>query len=226
MIKFLSSFLFKHSIEERKSEVSGTLEVIYTKGKYVLDTANVNYSFGGLHEVFQKTFDRFGIRERKIKNALILGFGSGSVTSILQNEYGKDLEITGIEKDSEVINIAKKYFSVNKYKKLTLHRADAYDFVQSSSLPCFDLIIMDVFVDLIVPEKFQDENFISALGKILSPEGILFYNFIARDEKTRSKGAQLFDGMNKLIGHTEWVRLIAKRTENWVFVSQKQRNQG
>ncbi|MBI4944838.1 MAG: methyltransferase domain-containing protein [Bacteroidetes bacterium] len=221
VIRFLSSFLVTYPIEERKSEVSGKLEILYTNGKYVLDTARVNYSFGGLHRVFQKAFSQFRIKDRKIKNVLILGFGGGSVASILQGEYGKDIEITGVEKDEMVIELAKKYFSLDKYKKLSLHSTDAYDFVQNSSLTPFDLVVVDIFVDPIIPEKFQDENFLSALSKVLSPEGILFYNFIARDEKTRDKGAHLYKQMNNLIGHTEWIRLFARSTENWVFVCDK-----
>src|SRR5262245_54275891 len=84
------SFLIPGKIEERKSAVSGRLEVHHVNGKYLLDTASVNYSFGGLHEVFQSAFAQFNIGRRKANNALILGFGAGSVASILQNEYGKD----------------------------------------------------------------------------------------------------------------------------------------
>lgn len=217
-LKFISSFFFTHTIEERKSEVSGKLDVFYSNGKYMLDTANVNYSFGGDLTVFQKAFGQFKVRERKIKNALILGFGAGSVASILQDEFGKEVEMVGVEKDAEVISLAKKYFSIHKYKKLSLHCADAHDFVLTTSPAPFDLVVVDIFIDLVVPEKFQDEKFISALNKFLSPEGILFYNFIARDEKTRDKGAQLYNRMNTLIGHPEWIRLFAKSTENWVFV--------
>jgi spermidine synthase len=151
----------------------------------------------------------------------MLGFGCGSVASILQEEYGKDIEMIGIEKDEMVIELAKKYFSLDKYKKLTLHCMDAYDFVQDATLPFFDLIVVDIFVDPIVPEKFQDENFLSACGKKLSLTGLLFFNFIIRDEKTRDKGSHLYKKMNSLIGHTEWVRIFAKQSENWVFVSDR-----
>jgi len=189
-VKYLSSFAISQKTEERKSDVSGRVEVSYTRGRYVLDSANVNYSFGGLHAVFQKAFSQFNVKDRNIRNVLILGFGSGSVASILKEEYGKDVAITGVEKDAAIIGLAKKYFSIDKYD-LTLHCADAYDFVQEASLPSFDLIVVDVFVNISVPEKFQDERFISSLNKLLPPDGILFYNFIARDEKTRNSGGKL-----------------------------------
>lgn len=224
VLKYLSSFILLHTVEKRRSELNSFLEVIYYNGKYLLDSPRANYSFGGLHTVFQRTFSKFGIKKREIKNALILGFGSGSVASILQDEYGKHLEIVGVEKDQAVIDLAKKYFSLERYKKLTLHCEDAYDFVQQCENK-FDLIVMDVFIDLDVPDKFLDEIFISSLGKLLSEKGILFYNLVIHNEKIRDKGTKLFERMNNLIGNIEWSRTIAQRTENWVFVRDRAKKQ-
>lgn len=201
--------------------MSGKLEVLYTNGKYVLDTARVNYSFGGLHFVFQKVFSDFNIKNRSIKNALILGFGSGSVASILHNEYEKKgIAITGVEKDEAVIDLAKKYFSIDKYNNLSLHCQDAYEFVFSCDQK-YDLLVMDVFIDRDVPEIFSDEKFISALRRLMSDDGILFYNLVIHGEKVRDKGAGLYKEMNRLLGKTEWSRIYAQRTENWVFVCDK-----
>ncbi|MBI4931150.1 MAG: fused MFS/spermidine synthase [Bacteroidetes bacterium] len=220
LLKYFSSFLFTHVVEARKSDVSGKIEVLYSNGKYVLDSEHVNYSFGGLHKVFQIVFKRFGIKQRKINNVLILGFGCGSVASILQEEYKKNLEMVGVEKDEAVIELAKKYFFIEKYKHLSLHCEDAYDFVQRCNEK-FDLIAMDVFVDIDIPEKFLDEIFLSAVSNLLSDKGILFYNLVIYNEKIRDKGAHLYKQMNRFIGNTEWSRIFAQRTENWVFVSHK-----
>lgn len=200
--------------------MSGNLEVLYANGKYVLDSAHVNYSFGGLHKVFQKVFAQFEINKREIKKVLILGFGTGSVASILQEEYKKEIKITGVENDEVVIELAEKYFSLNKYKNLTLHREDAYEFVFRCNQR-FDLIVIDIFIDLNVPEKFTEEKFISQTGNLLSEKGILFFNLVIHNEKIRDKGAKLFKDLNSLAGKTEWCRIFAQQTENWVFVSQK-----
>ena len=223
-IKFISSFLFAQVIEQRESKLSGSIEVLYANGKYVLDTARVNYSFGGLHKVFQTAFSRFKIRGRELKNVLILGFGGGSIASILQDEYKKDCAIAGVEKDPEIIALAKKYFSVDKYKKLTLYCEDAYEFVQRCDKK-FDLIAMDIFVDIDIPEKFLDDTFLSAVSNLLSANGILFYNLVVYNEKIRDKGALLYRQMNRLIGKTEWSRIFIQRTENWVFVCDRSKTQ-
>jgi hypothetical protein len=90
IFQFVSSFLSPVKVEERKGAVAPRLEVYLSNGKYVLDSARVNYSFGGLHAVFRKAFSRFNIRKRDIISALILGFGTGSVATILCDEYKKD----------------------------------------------------------------------------------------------------------------------------------------
>ncbi len=217
IFKYLSSFLFTYPVEERKSEVSGKIEILYTNGRYVLDTAHVNYSFGGLHRVFQVAFSRLRIKKREIKNALILGFGGGSVASILRDEYKKDIKITGIEKDEVVIELAKKYFNAGSYNGLSLHCEDAYDFVRLCTEK-FDLIAMDVFVDIDIPDKFSDDVFLAAVNNCLSDRGILFYNLVIYNEKIRDKGANLYKQMNRLMGNVEWNRVFIQRTENWIFV--------
>lgn len=97
--------------------------------------------------MFRKAFSRFNIRERDISNTLILGFGTGSVASILCDEYKKDVHLTGVEKDPVVIDLAKKYFHIDRYKNLSLHIEDAGDFVENCDKK-FDLVVGDIFVPM------------------------------------------------------------------------------
>lgn len=219
-LKYIASFIFPIRIEYRTSEINGKVEVVHINGKYVLDSAHANYSFGGLHRVFQTAFSQFKIKDRKMDSALILGFGGGSVASILQKEYGKKIKILGVEKDKEIIDLARKYFSIDEYKNLNLICHDAREFVFNCDKK-FDLIVIDVFVDRNVPDEFTEEKFLSRLKNLISEKGILFFNLVVYNEKVRNKGAKLYNDLNLLVGKTDWCRIHAKRTENWVFVSQK-----
>jgi len=170
--------------------------------------------------LFRKTFSRFNIVERDVRSALILGFGAGSVARILLGEYKKDLHLTGVEKDSVVIELARKYFHIDRYKNLTIHIEDAGDFVENCNKK-FDLVVVDIFVGADVPEKFRDEEFLSQLGRLLSPGGIAFFNVLVYDAKVRTDCASLFENMNALIGKTEFCRVFFDRSENWIFVCDK-----
>src|SRR5258705_896756 len=220
IFRFLTSFLSPVKVEERIGAVTPRLEIYLSKGRYILNSARVNYSFGGLHALFRKAFSRFNIRERDISSALILGFGAGSVASILFDEYKKDLHLTGVEKDPVVIALARKYFHIDRFKSLSLHIEDAGDFVENCNKK-FDLVVVDIFVGADVPEKFREEKFLARLGQLLSPGGIAFFNVLVYDAKVRTSCASLFEKMNSLIGKTEFCRVFFKKSENWIFVCDK-----
>jgi spermidine synthase len=217
---FLTSFLWPVKVEERKGMVTPRLQIHLSNGRYTLDSTHVNYSFGGLHLVFRKAFARFNIRQTEIADALVLGFGTGSVASILFDEYKKDIHLTGVEKDPVVIDLAKEYFRIDRYKNLSLHIEDADDFVENCDKK-FDLVVVDTFVGADVPAKFKEEKFLAGLGRLLSPRGISFFNVVVYDEKVRSGCASLFEKMNALIGQTEFCRIFLTGTENWIFVCDK-----
>lgn len=167
-------------IEKKRSEISGELEVCSLNGRYLLHAGKANYSCGALHILFQKAFKYFSIRKRKIRKVLILGFGAGSAASIICNDMGLDPHITGIEADPVVIELARKYFQLEKFKNLTLVNARAQDFVHTSK-ERFDLIVNDVFVEKEVPLEIKHEDYIESLVRMTAPHGIGFYNFIAED---------------------------------------------
>ena len=74
-------------IETREGSVTPYLEVMKSNGKYVLNSHNANYSFGGLHILFDAFFKQIDIKKYDIKNVLLLGMGAGSVISLLKQKY-------------------------------------------------------------------------------------------------------------------------------------------
>ncbi len=199
LITRLASYVFPFPIEQKKGKITPCLEVVLENGKLVLNTAHVNYSFGSLHDIFYKTFKKINISDREIKNVLILGFGGGSIASLLTETFSKDCTITGIEADEVVIELAKKYFNIDKFKKLTIHNTDAYDFV----LKCtgmFDLITVDIFIDDETPQKFSDKQFLFAISSLLSSSGIICYNRMVPFSKSEILEDRLINSFEEIIG--------------------------
>ena len=95
------------------------------------------------------------------------------MANILCDEYKKDVHLTGVEKDPVVIDLAKKYTHIDRYKNLSLHIEDAVDFLENCDKK-FDLVVVDIFVGADVPEKFREEKFLAGLGRLLSPRGNIF----------------------------------------------------
>lgn len=197
--KILGSYFSSSTIEKRKSKLNPYLEVVYSNGKLKMNSRTINYSDDGGHTIFQKAFSKFNIEKRKIEKVLVLGFGTGSVVSILQENYKLNCQITGVEADSVVIDLAKKHFQLDAIKNLTLHCADAYDFVLACS-DTFDLIVMDAFIDKYVPGKFHGEIFVNSLVNLLKGNGILFFNYISIDDRTENGLQKIFQILKKLPG--------------------------
>lgn len=216
-IKHITSFIYPIKIEQCIGEISPYLEVKLLNGKYVLDTSNVNYSYGALHKIFDQTFDNFKIKDRDIENVLILGFGAGSVASLLTEKYGVECEITGIEKDSVVIHLARKYFNISRFKNLQIISVDAYDYVQTHSKK-FDVIVVDIYVDEQVPKCFHEKRFLKQLDRLLQHNGVLFFNKVVNNAKQEIEFNELASNVEEIFGSSLTYKLIRNRTHNHMLI--------
>lgn len=206
-----------HPVEQRKGRLTSFLEVVLDNGKLVLNTANVNYSYGSLHDIFYKTFQKLNIPEREIKNVLILGFGGGSIASLLIDTFHKNCAITGVEADEVVIELAKKHFNIERFKNLDIHKTDAYTFVAGCTQK-FDLIAIDIFVEDETPEKFSDNQFLLSISKLLTPTGIVCYNRMLPATNEEIQAVELTKLIDQLIGPNMIFKYYAGGRTNWMIV--------
>jgi len=173
--KYLANLLSGRLVEKIHSNINGDLFVYYVHGKYILNSKHGNYSFGELHQAFFKLFKKINIDQRKIEKVLLLGLGGGSVVSLLTKNFGLKSQITAIEIDQEVIELASKYFEINSYDNLSIVKSDALDFFKINTQK-FDLIIFDIYVDSEIPSSFETKNFLLTLKNSLANNGLLIYN--------------------------------------------------
>ena len=175
MVKHFFSYLYPVLIELRSGELLQHLEVIKYHGKYQLDSLTVNYSYGGLHKAFDKLFRKINIDEQKFNKVLLLGLGAGSVVSLLTEKYKKKCEITALENDEVVVELAKKYFNVQRFDSLNIIKQDAFKFVNETNNK-YDLVIVDLFIDNEVPKIFTTPKFIENLKKITTNNCSVIFN--------------------------------------------------
>jgi len=178
---WLYSYILGYSISTYKSELNGTLEVWRINGRKILNSKNANYSFDSLHRIFQKSFRKSKIQHQNIDKALILGFGVGSIATILQDEINLNCEITGIEYDPVINEIGAKYFKTERFKNTNIIQIDALKFVENCQ-DKFHLIAIDLFNDLEVPEQFMKVSFLRKVLQLLDSNGELFFNCIAHNK--------------------------------------------
>jgi spermidine synthase len=110
----------------------------------------------------------------------MLGLGGGGVAHALSP--WQKVGLTVVESNAEIINIAKRYFMINRIKNLEVIHQNAYDFVAQTNRQ-FDHILVDLFNAENFPSECNSEFFFSRCRTLLSPEGVLAVNLANRQEQ-------------------------------------------
>jgi len=158
--KYYLSYLTELHIESAPSEHNPHLYVSLRKGRYQLATANAIYSYGDLYDNFSDAFQTINLEG--IENALLLGFGLGSIPYMLEKKFHKEYYYTGVEIDENVLYLANKYVLPELHSPISLLPTDAATYV-SYCQEQFDLICMDVFLDDTIPAIFETKTFLQQL---------------------------------------------------------------
>jgi len=190
-IQKIISYLYPIKVNEISSERSGSLEVTLVNGKLVIDSENANYSYGSLQKVLQKGLINIGAEIlQKSENILVLGVAGGSVIQTLRNDFNIDAKITGVEIDSDVIQLANTYFKLNSISNLELVIADAFQFIKATQ-ETYDLIIIDIFNDSNMPQELFEGDFWNRIQQLLSNKGVCLFNSIYTSNKDIERNKQL-----------------------------------
>ncbi len=121
-------------------------------------------------------------RVKKFENILILGVAGGSVVKTLINEIKFEGKITGVEIDSNIVEIANTYFGLNKIKNFNLVIDDAFEYVLKTKEK-YDLIIIDVFQDTSMPNFLFEDFFINRVNFLLNTNGFILFNTMVINQK-------------------------------------------
>ena len=176
MIRKLFSYFIPINIYHKNSAVSKTLEVTWNNGELVLDSKNTNYSYGSLQRILRKGLKYIGFeRILNFENILVLGVAGGSVIKTLVDEIKFKGKITGVEIDATVIDIANRYFELDKIQNLEIVIDDAFEFVLKTKLK-YDLIIIDIFEDTSMPNFLFQDFFINRINSLLNLNGFILFN--------------------------------------------------
>jgi len=168
------SYLYPKNICTTSSELNSLLEVVYQDGRYQLNSVTTNYSYGGLYELFKLIFRDVKIDWVKVNEVLILGFGTGCTVPLIRS-YSTDCHIVGVEIDEKVIELGKTYFDTEKLTNTVVVCDSAVNFIASTNQK-FDLVIIDVYVDNVVPKEVETFTFLQNLKTTLNQDGMVIFN--------------------------------------------------
>lgn len=204
LLKKIISFIYPITVFKTKTKLHNHIEIVLHQGEYLLETKNVNYSYGSLQKVLKLGLNQIGIFEiKKMQNILVLGVAGGSVIKTLVDDFNYTKQITGIEIDEGLLDLANNYFGLNKIKNFKGVVADAENYVETTP-EIYNLIIVDVFNDNEMPEFLFERKFIFNLVQKLPLNGYILFNLMLSSE-TKNKIINdyliFFDNKNYSINH-------------------------
>jgi len=196
MIQKLLSYIIPIKIFKKKSQRSKIIEVTWANGELVLDSENTNYSYGSLQRIL-----RYGLRNigyetiLKMDHILLLGVAGGSVIKTLVDEIEYKNKITGVEIDPDIIKIANEYFNLNEIKQLEVVIDDAFEFVLKTK-DRYDLIIIDIFEDIKMPNFLFERFFSERICSLLNDKGFVLFNTMILDEAHNVRNRKYISEIN------------------------------
>lgn len=196
MFKKLFSYIIPLNIFKQKSTISQTLEVTWTDGELVLDSKNTNYSYGSLQRILRKGLKFIGFeRIQTMNKILVLGVAGGSVIKTLVDEIHFEGKITGVEIDKAIIEIANEYFHLDQIQNLEIIIDDAFEFVLKTK-DKYDLIIIDVFQDVRMPNFLFEKFFIDRICYLLNSKGFILFNTMVLNDKQKQLNLDFFNAFD------------------------------
>lgn len=160
------------------SPYNKVLEIHKVNEKYLLDSEKANYSYGSLQKAFEFSFQQIDFQNFKPNKILMLGLGAGSILESLPN-YLKNTyySIDAVEIDPLVIELGYKYFDIQRFNNLNIFIMDAKDFIMQS-VDSYDFVIIDLFVDLVMPDFLFEPTILQKLKEMTTEKGAILFNTI------------------------------------------------
>lgn len=105
---------------------------------------------------------------------LMIGMGGGQTTTYLHHHLPK-ADITAVEIDPAVAELARKYFGFEETPHYRAAVADGLEYLRSQT-ELYDMIILDAFSEGRIPEHLATPEFYRETAKHLTPHGAIAQN--------------------------------------------------
>ena len=174
-------------IYETTSELNGRIRIVDVGSTRKMVVGNTIQSINPDSPACPKLYwgqmsDSIEERFADIQNILILGLGGGTLAHLLSRAY-PDVDITSVEYDEVMIQLAREYFYVDKIPNHKIIHEDALRIVvepeENDITPSsLDLLIVDVLNGDKYPDLGKTGNFISAVKRLIRPGGHVVFSRI------------------------------------------------
>jgi spermidine synthase len=174
------------------------------------------------HFEYTEYFQMPWLWNHDIKSVLMEGLGGGSTPRAYQHYY-TNVMVDVVEIDPVVVEVAKKYFTVEETPKLKIHLNDGRVFLRQTT-NIYDVILMDAYSTTrygsSLPRQLTTKEFFTLASQHLSTNGVFAYNVIGQIQGFRATliGA-MYRTMSEVFPHVYLFPAVESR--NVVFVATK-----
>jgi len=175
------------TIYEVESDFNGKISVIEVGQTRKLSVGgivqSVNWdSSSAARQVWGRLVENLHEQQPDLKSVLVLGLGGGSVQHLLSKKF-PDIHITSVEIDKVIVDVAKKYFSLDEIPN---HRIIVGDALKVIAIPeeygipqnSFQAVLVDIFCGQKYPDLGTSGNFFAGIKNLVVPGGLVIFNRI------------------------------------------------
>ncbi len=112
------------------------------------------------------------------RRILVVGLGGGTLPMFLRKYY-PDATLDAVDIDSDVVDVAKKFFGFREDELMRAHVADGRRFIEQSRRP-YDVIFLDAFSSDSIPAHLTTQEFLQAVRRAVTPGGVVIANVWGR----------------------------------------------
>ena len=158
-------------------------------GRWQLSAATALYSDGAAYRPIRAAFNYLKKELPQKQNMLVLGGGLGSAVAIL-HKLKLPIHSTLVEIDPQIINWGKDIIEAETKYPCHWINADVQQFVSQHNAT-YDLIVLDVFQDRIVPQFVSNTSFLQQCKALMSDDkSVLIFNYIINNEENWKEALQ------------------------------------
>lgn len=179
---------YKIQVVDMETKGKGPVRALFLD----FDSHSVESLSGQRLDLYPEMYPIFGSINNTIKDVLVLGGGAYTLSKNMA-EYYKGSNITTVELDPKVRDVAEEYFNANKYPIQT-EVSDGRVFLERTN-KTYDLIFSDAYNSFIsVPWHMATQEFDRMAKDHLNKNGIYALNFTAT---RKGEGLAFFQSMEK-----------------------------
>lgn len=185
------SYLTEVPIQTVEGEFNPDLHVSLVRNRFQLSTTNAIYSFDDLYLNFNQAFTQVTLPPDGSR-LLLLGLGLGSIPYMLERQFERNYQITAVEFDESVISLASAFTFPRLRNRLEVVHADAEIFIQAAAGQSYDFVIVDLFLDDVIPPYFETVAGLRQIKDIMAPGAMLMINRLYRHGSDKQKTGNFY----------------------------------